>query len=903
MQLVNTLPQLAEKLTGSRQPIPLFKEVLAEFHSSLRQQFTAGISAGKLIQKHSAFMDEILQLAWRRFDWNERLSSWRKTRISLLAVGGYGRAELHPHSDIDLLILLEGNNYDLHRHNIQNFCTLCWDIGLEVGHSVRSVNECKTQSKNDVIVLTTLMEARTICGSDVLRQRMNRKISADKIWSPQKYFLAKRDEQEKRHEKYDHTEYRLEPNIKTSPGGLRDIQTVMWTARRKFGTVNFDDLVQQQFLTESENKVLTNGRDLLWKIRFGLHMVSGRDDDRLLFEYQRELAAMFGYQDGDLLAVEQFMKDYYRSALEVNHTNQLLLQHFEEAIIQSGKRTRIVPINERFLLHNNYLGVTSDDVFIKHPAALLEMFVIMGNDRKIQGVRAATIRLISRHVNLIDDDFRHDPQVIQYFLDILKSTYHLFTPLRRMSQYGILGAYLPEFSRIIGQMQFDLFHIYTVDAHTLQVVRNMRRFRYKDQEQMEQEEQQEQQFPNTVTYIHRRLPKVELLYIAGLYHDIAKGLGGDHSELGVNLAAAFCRRHKLGTWDTNLVCWLVKNHLVMSTTAQRKDIQNPEVIHEFALLVQDQIRLDYLFLLTVADINATNPTLWNSWRATLMRQLYSETKKVLRSGLESYVDRSDYIKENQEHATFRLTEHGLPRDKILELWNHVDEDYFIGESISNIIWQTLAIEKHQLTDGPLVLIKDDISRRRSDEGSTQIFVYMRNARRIFAAIVSALEALELDIVDARIASSASDFVFDTFTVLESNGKPVGDHPGRKERIRKTLLRYLDPDYKQVIQEKRTPRILKQFTFKTEVTIKDQIDHSILSVTARNRPGLLATIANIFAELDITVLNARITTLGERVEDVFHINKNGQALGETEIRQLITERICTELDTHIEMVAV
>ena len=531
-------------------------------------------------------------------------------------------------------------------------------------------------------------------------------------------------------------------------------------------------------------------------------------------------------------------------------------------------------------------------MFLDHPYALLEMFVIMGNSELIQGVRAATIRQVRRHAKLIDDNFRADPKVIEYFLELLKSKHHLFTQLRRMERYGILGAYLPEFARVIGQMQFDLFHMYTVDAHTLQVVRNMRRFRYRSEEQ---------QFP-IAAHIHHRLPKVELLYIAGLYHDIAKGLGGDHSELGVQIARSFCQRHNLGTWDTNLVCWLVRNHLVMSTTAQRKDIQDPEVIHEFAGLVQDQVRLDYLYTLTVADINATNPTLWSSWRATLMHQLYLHTKRALRSGLENYVDRHDYVLEIQDHAIERLAEYNLAREDILRIWNNVDEDYFIGESVSDIIWHTSGINKHDLSDGPLILIKDDISRRRPDEGSTQIFVHMKNSHEIFASIVTALDALALNIVDARIASSSADLVFDTFTVLESNGQPVGEKPARRERIRNALLKHLDPQTSPESAQRRTPRLLKQFVLATEVAISHQGDHSILDITAADRPGLLVIIANILADMDITVLNAKITTLGERVEDVFHVGKNGGAIHDDDVRRELTDRICQELDARIKEAA-
>ncbi len=894
--IVAAIEHLETELAVTKQPIPLFKEALLANQESLKARFDAGEDADRLVHDKAAFMDEIMRLAWARFAWDENSRSWLKNRISLLAVGGYGRRELHPHSDIDLLILLQRSSYQHHAANIQSFLTLLWDIGLEVGHSVRSLKECRSQAKNDVTVLTAMMESRTICGDDALRKKMNDATGANRIWPPDAFYHAKKEEQAERHQKSQHTEYSLEPNVKTSPGGLRDIQTVMWIARRNFGSVDFEDLVDRAFLTRAEKEVLTDGRKFLWKIRFGLHLIAGREDDRLLFEHQRQLAAMFGYTDGDQLAVEQFMQDYYRTAHEVSATNELLLQHFDEDIVRSSERARLAPINDRFRTRNDYLETTSDEVFLKYPPALLEMFVILGASETIKGVRAETIRLVKRHVVLIDDEFRHNADATRLFLELLNSANHLFTQLRRMARYGILGAYLPEFERVIGQMQFDLFHAYTVDAHTLQVVRNMRRFRYKNQEQ---------QFP-VAAHIHHRLPKVELLYVAGLYHDIAKGQGGDHSELGIAVAEAFCKRHNLGTWDTNLVCWLVKHHLVMSTTAQRKDIQDPEVIHEFALLVQDQVRLDYLYALTVADINATNPTLWNGWRASLMRQLYLETKRTLRQGLETHVDREHYITETQNRAIERLTEKSIAEATIRSIWKGLDDDYFVRDSVNDIVWHTEAILQHRQTgeQGPLIAIRDDVSRRRADAGATYIFIHREITRTLFVSITTALDQLALNIVDARIPGSASNLSFYTFVVLEADGQPVGEKTSRIDRIRSTLLKYMQSESKQQPSRRRAPRSLRQFKFKTEVSLRTDPsnEYSILEIAAADRPGLLSVLANIFADQDITVLNARITTLGERVEDVFHItNGEGNPITDPAAQQVLQLRISDELDDHLDQV--
>jgi len=890
--LEELITKLDADLGGTRRSIPLFKQALQDCNEELTRRFYASEDIEDLVQDRARFMDRVLKRAWHRFEWHENLSSWRKHRVSLVAVGGYGRGELHPHSDIDLLLLLERDNYEKHADNIQSFLTLLWDIGLEVGHSVRSIGECAKQAARDVTIVTALMEARTIVGDVLLCEKMLQAISPEKIWSPKKFSSAKRAEQEERHRKSEHTEYSLEPNIKTSPGGLRDIHTVMWIAKRKYGAVTFADLVEQQFLTQAESEILIRGRRLLWKIRFGLHLIAGRLDDRLLFEYQRQLAEILGYHDNDQLAVEQFMQTYYRAAMEIRATNDLLLQHFDEQIVRSNERATIKPVNARFQIYNHYIEVTHERVFAEEPSALIEMFVIIANDASIQGVRASTIRSLTSNLNRIDDSFRQDPRVTRLFLDLLRSSEHLFTQLRRMERYGILGAYLPEFGRVIGQMQFDLFHVYTVDAHTLQVVRNMRRFRYKNSEQM---------FP-IAAHIHPRLPKIELLYIAGLYHDIAKGRGGDHSELGVQVAADFCQRHGLGTWDTNLVCWLVKNHLVMSTTAQRKDISDPEVIQDFANLVQDQIRLDYLYALTVADINATNPTLWNSWRASLMRQLYNDTKRHLRLGPDNQVDRNEYIHETQNHAIERLQAHGLSRETILSTWGGVDEDYFIRESVSDIVWHTLAISEHDAASGPLILIRNDATGRL-DEGATHIFIHGPAHETLFVASVTAFDKLGLNIVDARIASSKEGQIFDTFVVLDEHGRAISEQKTQTEKIRKTLREHLlhEGAFKPNTS-RRTPRLLKQFSLKTQVAISQDLanNQTILEVVAPDRPGLLAIIANIFVELNITLNSAKITTLGERVEDIFFIaDRKNNAIIDQAACDLLRERICEELDQHVQ----
>lgn len=604
--------QFQAELALKSSPIAAFKKAIRQFREVLDNRFNSGRDIRRLIEDRAWCVDQILQQAWQRFDWGDDAD------IALVAVGGYGRGELHPYSDVDLLILLDSEDQESFREPIEGFLTLLWDIGLEVGQSVRSVQQCAEEARADLTVITTLMECRTICGPDSLRQRMLRVTGSAHMWPSKEFFLAKRHEQQRRHAKYNDTEYNLEPNVKGSPGGLRDIQTILWMARRQFGSLNLHALVREGFLVESECSMLASSQEFLWRVRYALHMLAGRAEDRLLFDHQRSIARLFGYEDNDVkLAVERFMQKYYRVVMAISELNDLIIQHFEEVILPCEQPVQIQPLNSRFQLRDGYIEVTHPNVFKRTPFALLEIFVLMAQHPEIKGVRADTIRLLRDSRHLIDDEFRHDIRNTSLFIELFKSSQGIHRNLRRMNRYGILGRYLPEFGHIIGQMQHDLFHIYTVDAHTLNLIKHLRKLNRPEMAE---------KYP-LASKIIDRLPKPELIYIAGLYHDIAKGRGGDHSELGAVDAEAFCQSHQLPLWDTQLVSWLVQNHLVMSTTAQRKDLSDPQVIFDFAQLVGDQTHLDYLYVLTVADINATNPTLWNSWRASLLRQLYTETKR------------------------------------------------------------------------------------------------------------------------------------------------------------------------------------------------------------------------------------------------------------------------------------
>ncbi|WP_417597167.1 [protein-PII] uridylyltransferase [Oceanospirillum sp.] len=872
-----------QQLAEAKSSISLFKQTIQGVQDTLDQRFLDGSDIRDLVHGRAWFMDQLLSVVWEQFDWPDN-------NISLIAVGGYGRGELHPHSDIDLLILLRNDDDTPYRDSLERLITFMWDISLDIGHSVRSLSDCEREAKADITVATNLLENRTIVGPDSLREEMVERLGTDHMWSSSEFFEAKWQEQIKRHYKYDNNEYNLEPNIKSSPGGLRDIQMIGWVAKRHFGTHTLEGLMREGFLTESEVRIMEQGQAFLWQVRYALHMTAGRAEDRLLFDHQRTLADLFGYADNDeRLAVEQFMRRYYRVVMSLTELNDVLMQHFDDAILQSRHEAKVEILNKRFQIVNHKIEATHNRVFENTPFALLEIFLLMAQNPQIESVRASTIRLLRDNRHLIDESFRQDIRHSSLFMELLRSPGNVARQLRRMSRYGILGKYLPEFGYAIGLMQHDLFHIYTVDAHTLLLLKFMHRF---------QKEEARKAFPFAAQIFHR-LPKRELAYIAGLYHDIGKGRGGDHSELGAKDVLQFCERHHLSKHDARLVSWLVEHHLLMSMTAQKKDISDPEVIQEFVMTVRDETRLDYLYILTVADINATNPNLWNSWRATLLQQLYVESKRALRRGLENPIDRQEWVEETQQDALIFLKKWGVEETRIWPLWNLLGEEYFLQDSAREIAFQTEQILDHKEPNMPLVLVTNP--KKVEQVGGTKVFIYTKEQDHLFAATVAAMEQLGLNIHDSRISTSSNGYSLDTYIVLESNDEPIRDE-ARIEEIKHVLIEELDDpaDYSEIIQ-RRTPRQLKHFTMPTQVIISNDpiSQRTTLEVITPDRPGLLARIGRIFVEMDINILSAKIITLGERVEDIFVItDRTLGPISDPNLCEKLRYRICHDLDEQV-----
>ncbi len=842
-----------------------FRQVLDRGTELLKERFAADEDVEELVRDRARLVDIALKAAWIRH------AGPFAEDLALIAVGGYGRGELHPCSDIDIMVLLPKSDSADWQPDIEKFLTLLWDIGLEVGHSVRSIDDCQRESLADISVATTLFEARLLAGPESLFAGMRRALAPDRLWTSEDFFEAKVREQTDRHHRYFDTAYNLEPNVKSSPGGLRDIQTIGWVAKRHFGTDTLDELVAHGFLTREELRKLKAGQSFLWKVRFGLHMLTGRREDRLLFDYQIKLAKLFGYEDASFtLAVEQLMQKYYRTVMDVSLLNEMLLQLFREAILtQSGAP---LPINARFQIRNDYLEVTNPEVFVRFPSALLELFLLLQQHPELLGVRAETIRLIGTHAQLIDEEFRQNPRHHRLFMEILRAPVGVTHELRRMNLYGVLGRYIPAFGRVVGRMQYDLFHAYTVDAHTLFVVSNLRRLAMP---------KFNNEFP-ALSQIMQSLPRQEVAYLAALFHDIAKGRGGDHSELGAVDAEAFCLEQGLGRYEARLVAWLVKNHLILSITSQKKDISDPDVIHDFATRVGDQTHLDYLYVLTVADVRGTNPKLWNAWKARLFEEFYERTKQALRRGLETPVDQDELVRETQSNARAKMPD--LSWDFIEQVWSQWTEAYFLRYAPEEIAWHTQLLAGRKAGDDtPLVAI-----RQLSERGGTAVLTYTPRRLHSFARTTAVLDQLGLNVVDARLILSSNGFSLETYVVLEDSGTVIVD-PLRIRDIEKGLWRNLQlPEDSPITVTRRAPRQVRMFTTPTQVnfSLDTRNNRTILELVAADRPGLLYEVGKVFRTERIAINGARIMTVGERAEDVFYItDMDGNPLSDPACDQL------------------
>ena len=588
------------------------------------------------------------------------------------------------------------------------------------------------------------------------------------------------------------------------------------------------------------------------------------------------------------------MHQYYRCNLILTAVNDLMMLLFNELIIDSQQADNVTPINEYFQKRNDYLEAKETDLFTKHPNAVLEVFYILASDDTLKGVRANTVRALRDYRHSIDDNFRCNPDNIRIFMAILRSPKHVVRELDRMMRYGILGQYIPEFGNVIGHMQHDLFHSYTVDQHSLRTVRFMQDLHINNREQT--------LFPLASKLIHK-IPKNDILYLAALLHDVGKALPGEHEISGAVIAQAFCTQHGLSQYDTDLVVWLVRNHLLFSQASQRIDIADTEAMHHFATQIADRLHLKYLYVFSVADIYSTNKKLWTSWRAEQMHTLYNGTLRILRRGLDNPINKNDWVLDIQQAVISRLAQNGFSKEQVIQLWDNPGDEYFLRENVDTLVWHALALFKHGDSHQPLVLISE--TSVIEHEGATQIFIYMKNQPHLFAAMTAALDQLHLNIQDARIMTSANNNALDTYVVLDEKGEPISEKE-RLKKIQSTLQATLAnaAEFSDLIQ-RRTSRQLKQFDFKPMVNLSNDSHNkrSCLEVTAPDRPGLLACMGNLFMAFALNLETAKILTQGEKVDDIFYLtDKNGLPISDPVFCQTLQQAAVDALTEQVELQA-
>ena len=842
----------------------LLKKAIKQLKEELCQEFCQNGNITTITHKLVAHIDLILINLFQK----HRLEY--EGHFCLLALGSYGRRELQLHSDIDILLLHAETIPKSVLQRAQLFIQDCWDVGFEISQQITTVPACALLASQDLTVMSSILDSFLLCGRGTLMEELLYQTHPLNMWSINDYFFAKCDEQNKRYEKYGETAYSLEPNVKYGPGGLRDLQVLLNVSKRNFDIKKLADGISCGFITDKEYEELIHCQHFLWRVRFALHMVANKNEERLLFDYQLKLAKLFGYQDNsESLGIEQFMKAYFNIIKRVRELNEMLLQWFSEAIVPAQKQ-KITHLDEAFQLSNNYIEARHDLVFVEQPLTLLQLFLWMAKYPQIEGVRASTIRLIRQHLYLIDEQFRTSELATHTFMDILKTAENPYASLQRMSQFGVLGHYLDCFAWVTGQMQYDLFHVYTVDQHTLFVIRNLARFL---------NDQYTHQFPLCA----KLMPKIEsrvILYLSALFHDIAKGRGGDHSELGAQEAQQFAQRHRLDNDEQKLLIWLVKNHLLMSQTAQRQDIYDPKTITNFCNILPQGEYLDYLYLLTVADICGTNPTLWNAWKDSLLKELYYSASQAMQQE-QALFDENSMISMRRQQAFDILVDEAVAPEAINALWKNFKGKYFLHEPPEIIARHTKAILNCK--QFPLVIIMP-----HHTQGGIEVFIYMPHRDERLTITTTVLTNHHATIQEASILTTDNNYDLDTYIILNEKNQAFFDEK-QTLTIHQALMKHLaDQHQLPTVTQRRLTRAQAHFALQPQIsyTEDNQHQHSCMFLVTGDRPGLLACISRIFLIEKINLHNAKIATAGERVEDTFYIsNQQGGKLNSEEQEHL------------------
>ena len=830
-------------------PLGAIRQSLADKRAQVLEEFRRKPNADRLVHELRRLTDEALRQLLRHYPLPKQ--------AALAAVGGYGRGELFPYSDVDLLILLNKPPSAADEARLSELVAALWDLGIEPGYSVRTIDDCIKEAESDITVQTCLLETRFVSGRRSLVNAFNKAMLEH--LDPKSFYRAKLAEMRQRHTRYQETPYALEPNCKESPGGLRDLQVIRWMAKAAGFGASWTQIAKNGLLTPQEASDLRRAESAFKRLRVELHLLAKRREDRLVFDMQHALAQVYGLQATDTRrASEILMQRYYWAARLVTQLNTVLVQSIEESLFPVPDMAAKA-IDESFFDLNGRLDIHATDLFERQPHQVLRAFLVMQQHPELTGMTARTMRALWHARRLIDADFRRDPRNKESFLSILQQPQGIVHALRRMTMLNILPRYLPTFRRVVGQMQHDLFHVYTVDQHTLQVIRNLRRFTMPEHAQ---------EYPLASRLI-ASLERHWLLYVAALFHDIAKGRGGDHSELGAVDVRRFARDHGLSKQDTDLVVFLVRQHLLMSQVAQKQDLSNPEVIKAFAQAVGDTRRLTALYLLTVADIRGTSPKVWNAWKGKLLEDLFHLAQGALGGQAESA---NTVLQQRLQEAT-RLTRLVGLRDESRDaFWGKLDVAYYLRHDAQDIAWHTRHLYYQISPESAVVKARPVI-----DGSGLQIMVYTLDQKDLFARICDYLGRQGLDVQDARIHTTRHGYALDSFVVL-----PISAHPDLR-----SLADIVEHDLAQTLDAAATPldnkpsaapfkkasRLSRAFPFAPVVELQpdEGSQHWRLAVVATDRPGLLADLAHTFTKFNVSLQMAKVMTLGERVEDVFVIS--------------------------------
>ncbi|MBU3022117.1 [protein-PII] uridylyltransferase [Aestuariibacter sp. A3R04] len=870
------LIEQAEDIT-SAQDIAGIKQCIANSYQWLASSF-GSVAVSQLVLGRAKFIDALLSHIWQLMNLDT------VPGLALCPVGGYGRGHLQPYSDIDLLIVSKKPLDKPTQEKIGQFITLLWDIKLDVGQSVRTVKETLQLAKEDITIATNLVESRLLIGDQAVFEELWEKLNSKKAVSSKDFFKAKYDEQKARHAKFNGTAYNLEPNIKENPGGLRDIQSIGWVAKKHFKEYDGFNLVGHGYFTEEEHGELIACRMHLWKMRFALHLTAGRSENRLLFDYQPDVAKRMGYGADGKSSVEKMMRDFFRIIRRVSELNKMLLQRFKYDMLNQGIKHEM-PVDEKFQLTDGMISPLSQNVF-DTPEAILDFLKVVADTPSVEGLDTDTIRQLRNARRRFENSYYVERPACRERLMALFRHPHFFDfAWDIMHEYGIIESYLPEWDNIVGMMQFDLFHAYTVDEHTHRVVKNVNH--YFQPENIE--------FPRCGRIV-RHLDKPEIIYIAAVFHDIAKGRGGDHSELGAVDVAKFGNQHGLSEADTGLITWLVENHLLMSVVAQRRDIYDPDVINEFATVVRSHTHLNLLYVLTLADIRATNDNLWNDWKSSLLRELYLMTQKALDNGLQCQVTMDERVKEHKQTAKLILDAQGISEEKVKTLWHRLEDDYFARFKPAQIAWHTKEILEGTSTvlqDNPDALVVK--ANDNSAKGGTEILIYGRDRKALFAQVASVIDSRNCSIHDAHVTVTRDGYVFDSILVLENDGSRLNSE-NRTRSLEQAIVEQLAKPGRSHDNKRKLPRQMRQLDVPTKVrffTLNE--DSTLIELEALDAPGILAKIGHAFVDEQAVLKLAKIATIGERAEDIFIVsNDAGKAL--THEQQVsLKKRILFKLD--------